>query len=142
MDVNNLPNFDGHIFIVERYWRQMIRANPQVLFVFGDNLARTGFGGQAREARGELNAVGIPTKISPYEYLTDDNFYDAKQPIVIAFVTLAQHLRHGYDVVWPLHGVGTGLARLSETAPQVFNSLERCREALFKMANDVIRLDI
>jgi redox-sensitive bicupin YhaK (pirin superfamily) len=29
------------------------------LFVFGDNLRRTGFGGQAAEMRGEPNAVGI-----------------------------------------------------------------------------------
>lgn len=33
--------------------RAMLRAEPEKLFVFGDNFVRTGFGGQAKEMRGE-----------------------------------------------------------------------------------------
>ncbi len=48
-----------------RITRQMVREHPDRLFVFGDNLARVGYGGQAREMRDEPNAVGIPTKKLP-----------------------------------------------------------------------------
>jgi hypothetical protein len=121
-----------------RYTRSIIRGRPSTLFVFGDNLARVGFGGQAAEARGELNSVGIVTKLSPQQYLTDENFYDVREPIVRAFVILAEHLRNGHDIVWPLDGVGTGLARLNETAPTIFEAIENCRNTLFSMAQNVI----
>jgi hypothetical protein len=120
----------------------MIQANPHVLFVFGDNILRIGYGGQAKEARGEMNAVGIPTKMSPDQYLYDDDFYTVKEPIVEAFVILAQHLRKGYDVVWPFDGVGTGLARLPETAPRIFEAIEDCKQGLFMMAKSVSLLDL
>jgi hypothetical protein len=48
--------------------REDLRANPTVLYVFGDNEARTGLGGQAKEMRGEPNAVGIATKASPWVF--------------------------------------------------------------------------
>lgn len=130
----------GKIIVVKLYTRDMIRWLPQKLFVFGDNLARVGYGGQAAEARGEPNSVGIVTKLSPAAYLSDteEHFYLVKEPIKEAFVRLAQHLQSGHDVVWPRDGVGTGLARLSEVAPQVFEGIERCRKHLFSMANIVI----
>ena len=45
--------------------RAYVRANRDKLFLFGDNLERRGFGGQAAAMRGEPNAVGIPTKKKP-----------------------------------------------------------------------------
>lgn len=42
--------------------RAYVRANRDKLFLFGDNLERRGFGGQAAAMRAEPNAVGIPTK--------------------------------------------------------------------------------
>lgn len=123
---------------MQRYDRQTIKAMPQTLFVFGDNMARVGYGGQAASARGEPNTVGIPTKLHPAIYMSDEYFYDAKKQIVEAFVVLAQHLHQGKDIVWPMDGVGTGLARLPETAPQIFAAIERCKEGLFSMANEII----
>jgi hypothetical protein len=134
----SLPKFEGYVLLVKHYTRQLIRSNPEVLFVFGDNMARVGYGGQAREARGEPNTVGIPTKVSPSDYFYDDHFDEAKEQIVQAFVILAQHLRAGHDVVWPFDGVGTGLARLSETAPTIFAGLEDCKQGLFHMAKGVM----
>lgn len=128
----------GRIHVVPIYRRETLRSQPNVLFVFGDNLARVGYGGQAKEARGEPNSVGIPTKISPSDYLTDADFYLVKEPIVKAFVLLGIHLRSGKDIVWPKDGVGTGLARLPELAPQIFEAIERCKEGLFSMANEII----
>ena len=41
---------------VHRYTRAEIRSRPDALYVFGDNLAGRGFGGQAR---GGSKAVGV-----------------------------------------------------------------------------------
>lgn len=131
----------GNIRIIPFYTRAMIRATPDILYVFGDNVARRGFGGQAKEARGEPNAVGIPTKMSPEAFLYDTQHLIVKEPIVEAFVKLAQHLRSGKDIVWPKDGVGTGLARLPFTGPAIFAGIEACREHLFSMADDVIEVE-
>ncbi len=50
------------LLYIKKYTRAYIRAHPDWLFVFGDNMMRRGFGGQAAEARGEPNAIGIATK--------------------------------------------------------------------------------
>jgi hypothetical protein len=123
----------GSIRIVSRYTRLMIRRNPTILFVFGDNLARVGLGGQAAEARGEPNSVGIPTKSSPSVYFSDDMFDNARPAVVQAFNRLAMHLVSGGTIVWPADGVGTGLARLEEMAPEIHAGIERCREFLFTL---------
>lgn len=127
----------GKIQIIKRYTRDQIRRNPDSLFVFGDNLARAGYGGQAAEARGEPNSVGIPTKLSPGAFMSDLNWDIAKPPIVQAFSRLANHLSEGKTVVWPADGVGTGLAALPQVAPEIFEAIERCRETLFTMASSI-----
>lgn len=132
---------NGQIIILNRYTRSQIRSNPSVLFVFGDNLSRIGFGGQAAEARGEANAVGVVTKISPSRYLTDDCWELVKDPIVIAFDRLRCHLLTGSNVVWPLDGVGTGLADLSNRAPMIAMAIDTCREHLFSCASTVKHLN-
>ncbi len=45
--------------------RAEVRANPDRYYVFGDNMTGTGYGGQAAQMRGEVNAVGVPTKWRP-----------------------------------------------------------------------------
>lgn len=45
--------------------RDMLRKEPEARFVFGDNAYRKGFGGQAKEMRGEPNALGVATKWYP-----------------------------------------------------------------------------
>jgi len=39
--------------------RDDLRAHPDRIYLFGDNVARQGRGGQAKEMRGEPNALGI-----------------------------------------------------------------------------------
>ena len=136
--MSNLPKLKGRVRIVSKYSRALIRSMPNVLFVFGDNIARIGYGGQAAEARGEPNSVGIPTKMSPQEYLYDTQIEIAREPIVSAFVRLGEHLKNGGDIVWPRDGVGTGLARLPDTAPMLFGAIEACKQGLFSMASAVI----
>mgnify|MGYP001608883882 CR=1 FL=1 len=118
--------------------RAMLRAEPDTLFVFGDNMAARGLGGQAKEMRGEHNAVGIPTKRHPRmddaAFLTDADL-DAVRPIAqAAYRRLADHLKAGGTVVFPADGIGTGLAQLQERAPAVDEYLGRCYEHLKGMA--------
>lgn len=101
------------------------------VYAFGDNLQRRGYGGQARELRGEPNAVGVPTKRAPTtmpaDYFTDA---DLSNPVVVgaidaAFALLAAALAEGKDVVIPADGLGTGLAELPARAPLVYAYIER-----------------
>jgi hypothetical protein len=106
---------------MHRYARQDLRASPDKLFVFGDNAARAGFGGQAREARGEPNAVGVRTKKAP-TYEEPDFFTDAEYALnvnMIAedFAPALAALQQGKTVVWPSDGIGTGIAQLPARAP-------------------------
>lgn len=121
--------------------RAMVRAEPKTLFVFGDNMARIGFGGQAKEMRGEINTVGIPTKWKPSHaessYLRDDDFERVRPEIDAAFVRLTLHLVIGGDIVWPTAGIGTGLAELPERAPLIWNYIEAERIGLEKLAAEM-----
>lgn len=121
----------GRVFRVARYWRANARAHPKWLFVFGDNLARSGFGGQARELRGEPNAIGIPTKHRPAmddaAFFTDGIFDDPDVMRVIndELGKLDRALAAGQNVVLPRDGVGTGLSQLPQRAPRSHAYLER-----------------
>ena len=103
--------------------REMLRAERDKLFVFGDNLARAGLGGQAREMRFEPNAVGLPTK--HYPKMTDDSFFrDQDIRLVVRAVRrdwqrLLQHVIDGGTVVWPEDGIGSGRAELAQRAPEI-----------------------
>lgn len=108
---------------VERYTRQMLRDRPEALFVFDDNLARTGRGGLAALCRDEPNAVGIPTKFSPTmketAFFRDKDFEAVKGVIDMSFGILVAHLKEGGAVVVPANGIGTGLAQLADRAPAI-----------------------
>lgn len=113
--------------------RADLRANPDTKYVFGDNLRRIGYGGQAAEMRGEPNAVGIPTKISPTHFATDDKALDFLRIWVIEFENLDYWLGAcGGTVVWPADGIGTGLADMPNRAPILWSMLELLRSNLFK----------
>lgn len=108
---------------VARYERDDLKANRNKLFVFGDNMARKGFGGQAKACRGEPNALGIPTKWLPAtsksSYFCDNDIGKVEPEIAHAFKMLEIHLQGGGTVVWPADGVGTGLADLPNKAPAI-----------------------
>jgi hypothetical protein len=110
--------------------RQMLRDEPNTLFVFGDNLAEYGLGGQAKEMRGEPNAVGIPTKRAPT--MKANAFFDnsdaclaAVKPTILArFSLLDYHLSKGGTVVFPEAGIGSGLADLATKSPKIWNLIQ------------------
>lgn len=101
----------------------------EVLYLFGDNLAEVGMGGQAAEMRGEPNALGIPTKRTPAmdeaSFFTDDDFDWVKNKYDSIFKGIrhrdASCNRTGYSVlVIPADGLGTGLAELPVRAPKIY----------------------
>ena len=106
----------------------MLRDNPKTLFVFGDNLLQAGYGGQAKEMRGEPNAMGIPTKRSPdmaNDAFFTNNDYGKVMPIISdIFDRLFYHVWEGGEVVWPEDGIGTGLAQLKQRAPDIWDYIE------------------
>lgn len=119
---------------VKRITRSMLREHPDTLFVFGDNMIERGLGGQAKEMRGEPNAVGIPTKMLPgmgfADFFRDEDFDRAKPKIDAAFVRLFAHAAKGGAIVWPEDGIGTGLAELPKRAPRIWDLIETNRLAL------------
>jgi hypothetical protein len=94
-------------------------ANPTTLYIFGDNLERMGMGGQAREMRHQPNAIGLPTKRSPYEFLTNHDLDEILLANRKATEQIYNHLTERGIVIWPLDGIGTGLAELSTRAPLI-----------------------
>lgn len=115
--------------------REDARRNADVLYVFGDNLVRKGFFGQARELRRERNAVGIRTKYTPTQYFAEAPAETIAQNRMIDedMKRLFDHVKNGGIVVWPADGVGTGAARLNIEAPSTFAHLQAKLEALLEV---------
>jgi|GEM_PF-2214881 len=108
------------IEIRDHITRADVRAEKNKIFLFGDNLKEQGYGGQAKEMRGEENAVGIPTKKfptnNPSAFFSDKELAPNKQAIDEAFGKIPPDK----IIVIPKAGLGTGLAQLEEKAPQTF----------------------
>lgn len=107
-----------------RIYRADLQANPDVLYVFGDNVLRRGMGGQAGEMRGEPNAVGVATKWSPgnhpLDYFDDWQWEACTGTIRRDFQPAYDHHRAGGVVIVPLDGIGTGLSELPQRAPRLY----------------------
>lgn len=117
----------GHtlpLILQSRIYRQDLQANPNCLYVFGDNEDRWGLGGQAKEMRGEPNAVGVATLKSPGEFWKDADAARQCEVISADFVPVFQALDSGRTVVFPLDGIGTGLADLARQSPKTFKHLQ------------------
>lgn len=104
-------------------YRADLKANPKTLYLFGDNMERTGMGGQAGEMRGAFNAIGIATKMSP-TMEEDAFFYDTflfffLENIVRELQPVVGHLMNRGLVVIPEDGLGTGLSELPKRAPKI-----------------------
>jgi hypothetical protein len=110
--------------------RAFVREHRDRIFLYGDNLARQGFGGQAAAMRGEPNVVGIPTKKLPSNsknaFFTDAEFEQNKAAIDQAFerLTLVSTSREQVIVI-PANGLGTGRAQLENRAPLTFAYLQK-----------------
>ncbi len=99
--------------------RRDLQANPWALYIFGDNLARIGLGGQAKEMRGEPNALGLPTKRSPSVFLKDEDLPEIEKYNQARVLLIPKLLLERKTIIWPLDGIGTGLAQLATRAPVI-----------------------
>jgi len=108
------------IIYQSRIYREDLKANPDVLYVFGDNVERIGLGGQAAEMRYEPNAVGVATKWSISKCFSDDDYKEIVDIINEDMWPVNDHLEDNKIVVVPLDGIGTGLADLPKNAPKVY----------------------
>ena len=113
------------IEIWQHITREDLRQNQDKIFLFGDNLTGRGFGGQAKEMRGEENAIGIPTKKAPSNhpssFFSDKELAKNEKAINAAFGKIPKYK----TIVIPQAGLGTGLARLSEKAPRTAQYLNQ-----------------
>jgi len=119
------------IIYQKKILRDDLRTNRNVLYVFGDNAKRRGMGGQAKEMRGEPNAVGIRTKYAPSNetsaFFREDPASTHEQCDMIDedMLSLRPHLLRGGLVVWPTDGIGTGLADMQYKAPSTWEHMDR-----------------
>ena len=126
----------GRVLRLKHISRAMVQADRDTLFVFGDNIARVGRGGQAAAMRGEPNTLGVPTKWRPglaeTDYFTDADadLAQVRDPIILAFYAMREALSAGRNVVIPADGLGTGLADLPQRAPRIHRAIEARIRAL------------
>lgn len=122
--------------IVARYTDADVKANPNKIYVFGDNTQRTGTGGQA-QIRNNPNAMGIATKLAPSmeasAFMSDKDLAKNKEVID---GDIAKIKATGKTVVLPKDGLGTGLAKLKEKAPQTYAYLKQRLLQEFNFNND------
>lgn len=101
--------------------------NPDKLYVFGDNLARRGTGGQAI-IRYCQNAIGVATKRLPS--MAEDAFFTKDTSLRIVAGDIASvfetFARGSYTkIVLPTDGLGTGRAQLQERAPHILAAINK-----------------
>lgn len=112
----------GKIVFVDWITREMVRANPDARFVFGDNTIRLGLGGQAGAMRGEPNAIGVATKRRPG--MSDPDFFSDEHPTALRIIDadidrVVTALLEGRTIYVPRDGLGTGLSQLPTRAPKL-----------------------
>jgi hypothetical protein len=120
--------------------REDLCRNRGVLYTFGDNTARRGYGGQAKQMRGEPNAVGVRVKYAPS--MESTAFFGEEPAEIIAqqrmidedFKRLFEHVKAGGVVIWPTRGIGTERAELPARAPSTFDYIKLKLAALLKAA--------
>lgn len=126
------------IEVVDWYTREDIQANPDKIYVFGDNDTRKGNGGQAKACRGEPNTIGIRTKKYPgyghdYMYYTDEEYANNICKVSEDFIEVTMALAEGKTVVFPKDGFGTGLAELSTRAPRTLAYIDGITQTIINI---------
>ena len=119
-------------------YREDLKNNHGVTYLFGDNDMRRGKGGQAKEMRGEPNAIGIRVKKAPSTgnaYYNDKEYKENIRKIDEDFQSVDIMLERGEIVIIPTDGMGTGLAKLKEFAPKTLDYLQKRLLELIKKYN-------
>ena len=116
----------------ELFTPELLQANPDRYYLFGENVeahdthSMIPGGPDSGQAiiRGQDNAIGIPTKSTTREYMTDDAYEDNIQKIDEGFAKIPE----GAMVVVPQNAqglsLGAGRADLRNKAPRTWDYLE------------------
>jgi hypothetical protein len=118
--------------------RAQVKANRRVMYLFGDNELRVGYGGQAKEMRGEPNTKGIITKWTPTRnegaYLTDESYVLNCDLIRMDINNAIQKFKDGEYQALVIPPLGVGLAELPTRAPNTYaflqSELDRLEQAV------------
>jgi len=107
--------------IIRQTWitREDLRANPDIIYVYGDNAAREGQRGLARQMRHEPNAHAVSISWGPFESFCLSTFEAAADKIDADLVALLD--RQPRLIIWPL----TGLVPEFQTMPEELKLLLR-----------------
>lgn len=121
----------------ELYTKELLRANPDKVFTFGDNIRGFGKGGQAI-IRDEPNAFGIPTKRYPskdnWAYFSDKE--DERQAMLSSLRKLYV-IGQSKVIVFPSSGIGTGLALMKDKSPNIWDQMNKILREHFCFENDI-----
>lgn len=104
----------------QMYTKELLRASPEKIFVFGDNMRRYGKRGQAM-IRDEPNAYGIATK--RYPSMDGWAFFSDKEDeldCVLNDLRGLYKLSQTRTIVFPIAGIGTGLAQMEKRSPFIW----------------------
>lgn len=109
--------------------RSELKANPTTLYLFGDNDIRKGLGGQAKEMRGEPNAIGVSTKKLPARgeeaYKSDADLQENKKIITDDINKAIAEWNTGKYNKLIIPQMGVGLAELPTRAPETYKFLQQ-----------------
>lgn len=91
--------------IIQQTWitREDLRANPDIIYVYGDNAAREGQRGLARQMRHEPNAHAVSISWGPFECFSLPTFEAAAEKINDDLLALLD--RQPRLIIWPLAGL-------------------------------------
>lgn len=126
------------IIFDDYYSPKICEENPQLLFVFGDNIIRKGTGGQAC-IRYMKNSKGIATKRLPT--MNHNAFFsdleEEGEIIYNDFMFILNYAKmYNLTICFPRDGLGTGLSKMPEKSPLLFKYLNNLIEQYYGIVFD------
>ena len=113
---------------MDMFTEEIVKTNPNKLFVFGDNMLRYGKDGQA-VIRDLPNTLGIVTKRAPRTdasaYFSDaiDEMHELDWDI--ARLNMIKNSKVFTHIVFPSKGLGTGRAQMKSKSPMIYKIMKQ-----------------
>lgn len=106
--------------------RADLKANRDLIYVYGDNVKRDGRRGLAREMRGEPNAHAISVSWGPFDPFLLESLEEAKREIDADLNALAA--RDAVCLIWPMAGIVPDFLSMPDEVHQYLRN--RARQVL------------
>ncbi len=106
----------------KEYTVELVKSEPDRVFIFGDNLVKRGKRGQA-VIRSLDNVLGIPTKRYPCMKSKSCFFSDRVDEVIEvkkALLEIEDLVKRNKKIGLPHARIGTGLAELKKRSPVIF----------------------